>query len=647
MKNKIQKNIKNIIGKFLVCCLYPILFSYNAFPQEFVKTPDSITVEGVPAIPSFIKARFDKKIMWKANFFLGWSSNSLMAEGNSPFFVKSPLAEQEKFQISLYDREEFELQPKLEKNILFTKDNQGDEVTQLFKYNLESKQTTQLTNPSEVEFVSSFGWSANGDAIYLTNRKQKENLTEIYLLNSENKNLKLLASLKGDTKYIIRVSENHLVFRDYLSNNHVTYYLMDLKTFQIKQLTTETAYVKGAKFSRLNNGIWWLSNKEGKFFNLYFHDLSNQKTVKINKQELNLNDFALAPDEKTIAFKINEYGAEKIRLFKVSGLEIGKEIPGPQVPEGVAGKMQWRNERELGFDFESFKSPSQILSYDIVTNKLQIWVKSEVTQDLVDKVEDAKLIKWKSFDRREITGFIAKPKLFDTNRKLPVIIDIHGGPKSQFQPEFDPYSCYFISELSVAKIFPNIRGSSGFGREFEDLDNKEKRENAVKDLQALLDWIKEQPDLDSEKIFATGSSYGSFMAFALGLKEPNRIKGIVAESPLISIKSDALTSSEKIRETNEPEYGSLKDEKLMEQLEKLSVLNNDLKDWKIPVFLAIGKNDTRVPPEDVRKIHRNLLQLNKESWFLEALNEGHTWSNWNNSRFLYYTEFTFYKKHLF
>lgn len=645
--NRNQKRIKLKVTNQIVCLVFSMILLPQSFAQDFIKPPGTITTEGVPAIPGFIKSRFDKQLKWDASYFLGWSSKGLLAFSNAPFLIQSPLGEKEKLPINLFDEDEFELQPKLEKFILFTKDNEGDEITQLFQYDLVAKQTRQLTNSSEIEFVSSFIWSAEGDLIYLTNRKQKENLTEIYLLDPNNKKLKLLASLKGDTKYIITINQNQLVFRDFLSNNNVKYQLMDLKTYQIEQITSEAAYVKAAKFSQVNNGIWWLSNKEGNFFDLYYYDIVNQTTKKLNQTQLNLSDFDISPDERTIALKINEYGTERLRLFQLNKAGVGKEMPAPQLPEGIVGKIQWKNSQELGFSFESFKNPSEIYSYDLSTQKLQKWVKSEVNQELVSNVNDAKLIKWKSFDSREISGFIVKPKAVEANKKIPVIIDIHGGPKSQFQPEFDPYSCYFISELKVAKIFPNIRGSSGFGREFEELDNREKRENAVKDLEALIEWISKQPDLDSENVFATGSSYGSFMALALGLKQPNRLKGIVAESPLISIKGDALTSSEKIRETNEPEYGSLKDVKLMEELEKLSVIGNNLKNWKIPVLLAIGKNDSRVPPEDVRKFHRSLVSMMKESWLIEASNEGHNWNNWNNSSFLYYSQFAFYKKHFF
>ncbi len=647
--DEIQKNImRNFTKNYLVICLMLILFVCQSLvAQEFVKPPNGLIVEGVQPIPSFIKSRFDKKTTWKSARFLSWSAKGVIASSGSLSLIKSPLAEPEEIKVDLFDRDEFGLQPKIEKHILFTKDNNGNEITQLYKYNLETKQEVQLTNPSEIEFVGSFIWSANGDAIYLTNRKEKENIAEIYLLNPESKEIKRLASMKGDTKYISAVSDKYLIIRDFLANNHTTYYLMDLETNQINQITKEIAFVRGAKFSQKNNGVYWLSNKEGKFSNLYFYNIEKQTTKKVNQQELNLSEFAVSTDEKNIAFKVNEYGAEKIRLFQLDGAQLGKEILFPKLPESKIGQMQWKNETELGFDFESFKTPSQVLSYDIVTNKLQTWTKNEFNEEISNKVDDAKLIKWKSFDGREITGFIVKPKNLEPNRKIPVIIDIHGGPKAQFQPEFDASSCFFIAELTVAKIFPNIRGSSGFGKKFEELDNREKREDAVKDLQALLDWIKSQPDLDAEKVFAYGESYGGFMALALGLKEPNRIRGIVADSPLISKKSDILASSEKIREITKPEYGSLEEVNLMNQIEKLSVLGNDLKDWKTPVLLSVGKNDTRIPPKDVREFHQRLTKLNKESWLLEAENEGHSWNNWNNYTFLKYSMYVFYKRNMF
>lgn len=625
-------------------------FAYAQTPvsDKIAAVPETLIVEGIPKLPKAVEDDFRASTQWQSSNFIGWRRDGSLIGYSlyyQPFFMQSPLGEKQVIETVFPDPSVLALQPVNEKSFLYVKDFNGDEFTQLYRFDIDTKQSVQLTTSPEIEFVNSFLWSPEGNSVYFLNQKKKEDAAEIYVENPETKQLKRLATLEGDAHYIVDVDSNYLVFAHYLSNNHIDYYLLDLKTSKITRLTNEDAYFQGAKFSSVNNGLWWLSNNKSDFLNLCFYDLKTKKVIKVNNSELNITDFAFSPNEKFLALKINESGSDALRIFEMRGTQINREIAKPELSLGVIEKMAWRDDDELGFSFQSVAIPPTIKTYNVKTGGGEVWGKDEIKTLIADKLQEPKLIKWKSFDDKEITGFILAAKQKEPSQKLPVLIDLHGGPKEQFQPYFNPYGDYYAAKLQIAIIYPNVRGSSGFGKNFENLDNKEKREDAVKDLQALIDWIAAQPDLDASRIIIKGTSYGGFLALALGLKEQNRIKGVIAEVPPVSIKNYINKSVKSLQEIYAFEYGQTSDETLMAKTESLSLLNNNnLDNWKIPVLLTAGQNDVRVPVEDIDKLKDEMKSKGIPVWYLKATNEGHSWSDYKNSTYLELSKIVFIVK---
>ena len=631
----------NFSKKAGICFLFSVSFLLGASPcvfaQNFVKPPNTLLVEGDIAIPKEAHDEFERYAQYNDANFLGWQEDGTLIGYDqyfNPFFLDRALGKRRNIDYELPDFSSFTLQPKAETQFLFTKDQKGNELAQLFAYDLRTRKATQLTRYPEIEFVSSHEWSSSGTKVFFTNRRQGNNTTEVYELTPQTKKKRLLTVLNTEVYYISTVSSDSIVFWQYINNNHTRYFRFNLKSKKLTQLTEETAYYKNAKYSIDGTGVWWLSDVEGEFFNLYFYDFATGRK-KVNKVAYNISGFSFSPDENLLALKINQNGAEKIKIFNMSGKQIEGELSEIKTELGVINRFSWRNNKELGYDFQSPKSPSEIRVFNTETGVQDVWSKSKVIDEDIKNLE-VELITWKSFDDREITGFILKPKLEkNSKKKLPVFIDIHGGPKNQYQPIFYSADAYFASTLKVAIVFPNIRGSSGFGKEFENLDNKEKREDAVKDLQALLDWIETQPNLNKRKVIAKGTSYGGFMSLALGTKEQRRLKGVIAEVPLISIKDYLAKSFKGRKDRLEWEYRSLNNEGLIKTSEKLSLLHQDaLVGWKIPVLLTAGRNDSRVSFESINRLKTELMRKKIRVWFLKAENEGHFWSDYDNNLYL-------------
>ena len=260
-----------------------------------------------------------------------------------------------------------------------------------------------------------------------------------------------------------------------------------------------------------------------------------------------------------------------------------------------------------------------IKSFDIKSKKTTDWTRSSLPEVLTGTVKPPETIRWKSFDSKEISGYIVRPAKI--TGKSPVLIFIHGGPQVVDRPTFNSLDVRLATFLGISIIHTNIRGSRGFGNEFMDADNGPKRADAVRDISSLLDWIAKQSNLDPENVIVRGESYGGFVALAAGLRESSRIRAVIAEYPLVSIRNYLQQSW--IDEFAKDEYGDPKDEALMKKLDELSPLNNASHWNRVPLFLTRGKLDSRVPEGDVLGLKSQLRDAGTDVWFIYATQAGH------------------------
>ncbi len=163
------------------------------------------------------------------------------------------------------------------------------------------------------------------------------------------------------------------------------------------------------------------------------------------------------------------------------------------------------------------QTPGDIYTLDIETFELERWTESEVGGLDTRYSPEPESIAYKTFDKvdgkpREIPAYIYQPE--ESVTELPVLISIHGGPEGQYTPGFSSFYAYLVNELSIAVIAPNVRGSDGYGKSYLGLDNGYKREESVKDIGALLDWIAHSPDFDEDRVCVYGGSYGGYMVLA-------------------------------------------------------------------------------------------------------------------------------------
>jgi dipeptidyl aminopeptidase/acylaminoacyl peptidase len=253
-------------------------------------------------------------------------------------------------------------------------------------------------------------------------------------------------------------------------------------------------------------------------------------------------------------------------------------------------------------------------------------------------------VKWKSFDGREISGFYYRPAARFTGKR-PVIINIHGGPEGQARPSFLGRTNYYLNELGVAVIYPNVRGSLGYGKSFVKLDNGMRREDSVKDIGALLDWVTTQPELDASRVLVTGGSYGGYMTLASATHYNDRICCSVDVVGISNFNTFLKNTESYRRDLRRVEYGDEREPAMRDFFERIAPINNAAKITK-PLFVIQGANDPRVPRTEAEQMVATVKRNGSPVWYMMAKDEGHGFRKKINADYQFYATVMFVQRHL-
>lgn len=504
----------------------------------------------------------------------------------------------------------------------YTTDHEDEDNFQLYVFNFKEKTPKKVVVlTGKDESVDSFVWSKNGDSLFYI-RADYDTKTAKLCRNDFQTEKCFQTSLAGIWE-VMDTEENKILLKHWKASSSQHLYLFDAQSDKLAAVD-EKGNARKAFFA--GDRIFWTSEGNENCRRepcILSRDLKNGKVSGLNLPEnlVNLNDVKVSPEGNHVVIQDTKDGIDVLRVFRVKKDKIVKEVPPFISGSFVIWNVRWLSDDEIAYTLENIGKPTSIQSFNFDTKKYTDWTKERLPTQLADKVKSPEMIRWKSFDNREISGYVVRPKTITTDKKSPVLVYVHGGPQMLDKPLFNTGDIRFADNLGITTIHTNIRGSSGFGKEFMDADNKEKRGDAVKDVQALLDWIGRQPDLDANKIYLRGVSYGGFVVLSTALQEPARIKGVIAEYPLVSIRGYLAQSW--IDEFAKSEYGDPKDEELMKRLDRLTPLNNTDKWNQIPLFLTRGKLDARVPEKEVIDLKNQLQNKNSEVWFVYATDGGH------------------------
>ena len=532
--------------------------------------------------------------------------------------------------------------------IVFTKDVGGAEFFQKYRYDVATGEITLLTDGKSRNVGGA--WSHRGDRYaYMSTRRDGRDLDLWVMDPSQPATDRMVTQLEGGGYEPADWSpdDRQILLRQGVSVNETRLWLVDVASGQQTLLTPkegdESIAYGAERFGRDGKGVYLTSDRGSEFQRLAYLELATKRYRFLTSEiPWDVEEFDLSPDGRAIAFVTNEGG---VGVLHVIGTATGVERRVPKLPAGVVSGLRWRsNSAELGFTLTSSRAPADAYSLEVASGALTRWTESETGGLDTRDFAEAELVHWPGFDGRAISGFLYKPPAHFAGRR-PVIINIHGGPEGQSRPGFLGRNNYYLNELGVAMIFPNIRGSTGYGKTYVKLDNGVLRDGAYKDIGALLEWIRTRPDLDGDHVLVTGGSYGGHMTLVTATQYDRAICCAVDVVGISNLATFLEHTSGYRQDLRRVEYGDERDSTLRAWMERTAPLNNVDKVTK-PLFIVQGMNDPRVPRSEAEQMLAALKRRAVPAWFLMAKDEGHGFRKKGNQDFQFYATILFTERYL-
>jgi dipeptidyl aminopeptidase/acylaminoacyl peptidase len=392
--------------------------------------------------------------------------------------------------------------------------------------------------------------------------------------------------------------------------------------------------------------VYFVSDEEREFLTLRHHDpAGGAPTLVSGGVPWDVETVEISGDGRHLAYVANEDGISRLRVLTMPG---HREIALPALPIGVIGNVGFSPDgRQLAVTLNSATSPSDVYVITLADATLTRWTQSEVGGLDAAKFRAPTLVRYETFDqvdgkRRTIPAFYYRPA---GDGPFPVVINIHGGPESQALPVFNPSIQFLVEELKVAVLVPNVRGSSGYGKGYLQLDNGLKRENSVRDIGALLDWIGRQPELDGKRVGVAGGSYGGYMVLASMVHYNDRIRAGIDVVGISDFGTFLKNTESYRRDLRRAEYGDERIPEIKAFHDRIAPLNNAGRISR-PLFVAQGYNDPRVPWTEAEQIVKAVRGNGGEVWYLLLKDEGHGFRKKTNTDYFGAASVLFWQQHL-
>jgi dipeptidyl aminopeptidase/acylaminoacyl peptidase len=402
-----------------------------------------------------------------------------------------------------------------------------------------------------------------------------------------------------------------------------------------------------AIWSHDGSGIYLTSDQGGEFTQLWYHDISTGKeSILTGDIPWDVSEMALSPDGAILAFITNADGIGQLHLMTTA---TGRWEALPGLPAGQISGMHFNPDgTHLAFTLNTAQTPGDAYVLDMRTHALERWTHSSVGGLATDSFIVPELIRFPTFDSlgaspRTIPAFYYRPA--KSSGPLPVLVYIHGGPESQITQSFSGLFQYLVNELGIAVITPNVRGSTGYGKSYLTLDDGRRREDAVRDIGALLDWVGTRPELDAKRVGVMGRSYGGYMVLAALTHFSDRLAcgvDIVGISNYVTFLSGTSGYRQDLRRV---EYGDERDSAMNAFLQRISPLTNAGRITR-PLMVVQGKNDPRVPVREAEQIVAAVKKNGVPVWYLLANDEGHGFRKKKNEDYCTAASATFLKTFL-
>ena len=617
--------------------------------------PAALVVDGVPPVPRVLVEEVGRYTEARAADFVDWHpvDHELLiatrfANTDQIHRVKMPKGDRTQLTFFPEPVTTARFEPVAGKYFLFLKDKGGDEFNQIYRADLTDGKITLLTDGGRSQ-NGGIVWSNAGDRIAYGSTRRNGADRDLYVMDPLHpESGRRLLEVQGGGWAVSDWSpdDRRLLVEETISVNESRLWSVDLATgarTRVSPEDNEPVSWSDPLFHPDGKHAYVLTDRGEEVAYLGLLDLEARTVRRVSAPRTwAVDGFELSEDGRTIALKVNEAGLGKLYLLDTAG---GAERPVEGIPPGVIDNFGFhRDGKLLALDIASPKSPSDVYTVEVASGRVERWTESEVGPVVLSALPDPEVVRWKSFDGREISGLLHRPAPRFAGKR-PVLINIHGGPEGQARPTFQARWNYLLDQLGVAIVRPNVRGSTGYGKTFVKLDNGPHRQEAVQDIGALLDWIAQQPDLDASRVMVYGGSYGGFMSLAVATHYSSRLRGAIDVVGISSFITFLENTESYRRDLRRVEYGDERDPQMRAYFERVSPLYNAAHIGK-PLFVIQGANDPRVPRAESEQMVATVRKKDVPVWYLLGMNEGHGFDRKENQDYQFYAMVQFMKEHL-
>jgi dipeptidyl aminopeptidase/acylaminoacyl peptidase len=415
-----------------------------------------------------------------------------------------------------------------------------------------------------------------------------------------------------------------LLLLNTLSAQKSQLFTADVATGALTPVAVPESRITAASFAPDGVGFYLISDAQSDFEQLlYFNPIT--KAIRRVSADVpwNVESFAVSAGGHYVAYVVNDDGQSHLTVLDTLR---NLEFKPPGLQDGRIENVRFDDAgRKLAFSYESARSPRDVYVYDVAQGTVQRWTRSEVGPLDPAGFATAQLVHYPTWDRlglsrRTLSAYVYLPR---GPSPCPVLIALPGsqGLHDQSRPGWNPFIQYVVNDLGYAVIAPNVRGSSGYGKAFRALDGGKLRDDAVRDVGALMVWIGLQPGLDSHRVAVMGQGYGGFLALASLAMYGDHLRGAIDVAGIASLVDFVGHSPAAERAQRVAEFGDVQDTDMRAFLDRISPLDNVALIHR-PVLIVQGTDAPGSRAADSQQLVWRLRSQGDQAWFLSATDAG-------------------------
>ncbi|WP_405234911.1 S9 family peptidase [Lentisalinibacter orientalis] len=626
----------------------------------------NLILEDIPAIPQTIVDDLNRYQNVRSASFLDWT-----ADGES-LYVSTRFGEVEQIhrvdmpggarhQLTFFDEPVSQVSRQPEgSHLIFAMDAGGNEFSQLFLFDPLVSRSRMISDGESRN--GGVVWTRDGERIAFQSTRRNGASNDVWMMpldqaldqaDSEPEAARLVLAAPDGTWWgpaDFDEAGERLLILNYVSITDSRIHLLDLDSGETTLLAggdDDPSSNWALGFDHAGEGYWFITDRGGEFKQLAWQPLEPGAEPVIVTADIpwDVEGMAFSKDRRRAVFAVNEDGLSRLYLLDPASRRY-RAVSG--LPTGLVGGLGFSPDgSRLAMTLNTPQTPSDTFVLELGEDPLAHgvltrWTHSEVGGLDTDTFVEPELVRFESFDGLSVPAWVYKP---EGDGPFPVVVSIHGGPESQARPAFSSTYQMWLAKLGVAVVVPNVRGSAGYGKSYLAMDNAYKREDSVRDIGALLEWIGTRPDLDADRVAVFGGSYGGYMVLASAVHYSDRLKAAVDIVGISSFVTFLENTEDYRRDLRRVEYGDERDPEMRAHLEKISPLNN-VEKIAVPMLVVQGENDPRVPVTEAEQIVEALREKGETVWYMNALNEGHGYRRKENRDVYQQAVVLFFRRHL-